>query len=122
MILSGYTDETNLRLGLEVAHQYLAKPCSAEILRETICQVFKIQACVDNPRIAAEVGEASQLPSLPKIYHQLNAAIGDERATSAQIADIFAKDMVLSAKLLHLVNSPYFGLQRTVSNLTDASI
>lgn len=120
MILSGYTDETNLRLGLEVAHQYLAKPCSAEILRETLCQVFKIQACVDNPRIAAEVGEASQLPSLPKIYHELNAAIGDERATSAQIADIFAKDMVLSAKLLHLVNSPYFGLQRTVSNLTDA--
>lgn len=120
MILSGYADEASVRLGLEVAHQYLAKPCSTEILRETICQIFKIQACVANPRIAAEVGEASQLPSLPKIYHELNAAIGDERATSAQIAGIFAKDMVLSAKLLHLVNSPYFGLQRTVSNLTDA--
>lgn len=120
MILSGYADEETLTRGLEVAHQYLAKPCSAEILRETICQIFNIQACVNNPRIAAEVGEASQLPSLPKIYNELNSAIADERTTSTQIADIFAKDMVLSAKLLHLVNSPYFGLQRRVSNLTDA--
>jgi HD-like signal output (HDOD) protein len=28
--------------------------------------------------------------------------------------------MVLSAKLLHLINSPYFGLNRKISNLTDA--
>ncbi|TPQ25418.1 HDOD domain-containing protein [Methylomonas sp. HW2-6] len=120
MILSGYADEETLSRGLEVAHQYLTKPCSAEVLREAITQVFKTQDYVNNPRIAAEVGEASHLPSLPKIYHDLNAAIADERVTNLQIAEIFAKDMVLSAKLLHLVNSPYFGLQRTVSNLTDA--
>ncbi|WFP51768.1 response regulator [Methylomonas sp. EFPC3] len=120
MVLSGYADEETLSRGLEVAHQYLTKPCSAEVLREAITQVFKTQDYVNNPRIAAEVGEASHLPSLPKIYHDLNAAIADERVTNLQIAEIFAKDMVLSAKLLHLVNSPYFGLQRTVSNLTDA--
>ncbi len=120
MILSGYADEETLRSGLEVAHQYLSKPCSAETLRESIAQIFKIQACVSNPRIIAGVGDPNQLPSLPKIYQELNAAIANENSTTREIAEIFAHDMVLSAKLLQLVNSPYFGLNRLISSLTDA--
>jgi HD-like signal output (HDOD) protein/CheY-like chemotaxis protein len=120
MILSGYADEDTLKSSLEVAHQYLSKPCSAEILREAISQIFKIQACVNNSRIIDGVGDPNQLPSLPKIYQELNAAVNDENTTARDIAAIFARDMVLSAKLLQLVNSPYFGLNRIISNLTDA--
>ncbi len=120
MILSGYADEETLKSGLEVAHQYLSKPCTADVLREAIAQIFKIQACVRNPRIVAGIGDASHLPSLPKIYHEINKAIADENTTTQDLAEIFARDMVLSAKLLQLVNSPYFGLNRAVSNLTDA--
>lgn len=120
MILSGYADEETLKSGMEVAHQYLSKPCSSDILREAISQIFKIQACVCNPRIIAEIGNANQLPSLPKIYQEVNAAIADDNVSISDIADIFAHDMVLSAKLLHLVNSPYFGMNRIISNLTDA--
>lgn len=120
MILSGYADEDTLKNGLEVAHQHLGKPCTAETLREVISQIFKIQACVRNPLIVAEIGDANQLPSLPKVYQALNAAIADENTNAGDIAEIFASDMVLSAKLLQLVNSPYFGLNRVVSSLTDA--
>lgn len=120
MVLSGYTDEATLKISLEVAHQYLSKPCSAETLREALSQVFKIQECVRNPQIIAGVGDPNKLPPLPKIYQDINAAIADENSSIRDIADIFARDMVLSAKLLQLVNSPYFGLKRTVSNLTDA--
>ncbi len=120
IILSGYADEATLKSGLEVAHQYLSKPCSSEILREAISQIFKIQDCLRNPQIIAGVGDPNHLPSLPKIYHELNTAIADENTTINDIAKIFASDMVLSAKLLQLVNSPYFGLNRVISNLTDA--
>ncbi len=120
MVLSGYTDEKTLKISLEVAHQYLSKPCSAETLRESISQVFKIQACVRNPQIITGVGDPNKLPPLPKIYQELNTAIADEDSTIRDIADIFSRDMVLSAKLLQLINSPYFGLKRTISNLTDA--
>lgn len=120
MILSGYADEETLKSSLEVAHQYLSKPCTAEVLREAISQVFKIQACVRNPLIVAEIGDPNQLPHLPKIYQELNAAIADENTTAHDIANIFAHDMVLSAKLLQFVNSPYFGLNRVVSSLSVA--
>ncbi len=120
IILSGYADEMSLKSGLEVAHQYFSKPCTAEVLREAISQIFKIQDCLQNPRIIAEVGDPNQLPSLPKIYHQLNAAIANENTTINEISNIFASDMVLSAKLLQLINSPYFGLNRNISNLTES--
>ncbi|MBL1265241.1 response regulator [Candidatus Methylomicrobium oryzae] len=120
IVLSGHADEATLKSGLEVAHQYLSKPCSAEMLREVIAQVFKIQACVSNPRLISGIGDISQLPSLPKIYHELNAAIANENTSNRDIAEIFSRDMVLSAKLLQLVNSPYFGLNRKISSLTEA--
>ena len=120
MILSGFADEEALKNGLEVAHQYLSKPCNPDILREAISQVFKIQACVNNPKIIAGVGDPNQLPRLPEIYQALNAAIANKNTNASDIADIFARDMVLSAKLLQLANSQYFGLNRIVSNLTDA--
>lgn len=120
MLLSGFIDDETLKAGLASAHQYLGKPCTAESLREAISQVFKIQACVRNPKIIAEIGDPNRLPSLPRIYNELNAAIADENTTINEIAEIFARDMVLSAKLLQLINSPYFGVNRVVSNLTDA--
>ncbi|AEG00639.1 response regulator [Methylomonas methanica] len=120
VILSGYADEETVKCAMEVAHQHLIKPCNAETLREAITQIFNIQACVKNPRIIDGIGDPNQLPSLPKIYRELNAAVADENTTVNDLADIFAQDMVLSAKLLHLVNSAYFGLHRHVSNLSDA--
>lgn len=120
MILSGYADEENLKRGLEVAHQYLSKPCSPETLREVISQIFKIQACVSSQRIIDGIGNPNNLPSLPKVYQELTTAIADENTTTQDIAKIFSHDMVLSAKLLQLVNSPYFGLNRVISNLPEA--
>jgi HD-like signal output (HDOD) protein/CheY-like chemotaxis protein len=120
MILSGYADESALKTAMEVAHQYLSKPCSAEVLREVISQVFKIQSCISNPSLVAGIGDLHQLPSLPKIYHELNKAMKDENVTVNELADIFSRDMVLSAKLLHLINSPYFGMNRVISNITEA--
>lgn len=120
MILSGYADEETLKSGLEVSHQFLSKPCTPETLREVISQIFKIQSCLDNPQLASSLGNPASLPSLPKVYEELNKAIADENITTQEIAEIFSRDMVLSAKLLHLVNSPYFGLNRIISNLSEA--
>jgi HD-like signal output (HDOD) protein/ActR/RegA family two-component response regulator len=120
IILSGYADEATLKSGLDVAHQYLSKPCSAETLREAILHIFNVLACVQNPCIIAEMGDPKLLPSLPKIYHQLNAAISNDNTSIAEIAEILARDMVLSAKLLQVVNSAYFGVNRNVSSLVEA--
>ncbi len=76
MILSGYADEETLKSSLEVAHQYLSKPCSAEVLREAISQIFKIQACVRNPLISRIGLIAQGLPFPPRL--QVCATVPEE--------------------------------------------
>lgn len=120
IILSGFADEETLKNGLVVAHQFLSKPSSSELLRECFSQVFLIRDCINNPRIIEAMGDVNQFPSLPKIYQELNDAIKNDATDSKFIADIFSRDMALSAKLLQLINSPFFGLSRKISNLTEA--
>lgn len=120
ILFSGYSDEITLKKALEVAHQYFCKPCNIDTLRESISQIFQIQNTINNPRIIQSIGDPNQLPSLPKIYQDINAAIANETTTVTELAEIFARDMVLSARLLQLVNSPYFGLRQRISNLNEA--
>ncbi len=119
-ILSGYANETVLKKAMKVAHQYLSKPCDITLLKETIFQVFKIQSCINNPHIIDSIGDISQLPSLPTIYQQLKLEVAKDNSTSDSIAKIFSHDIAFSAKLLQIVNSPYFGLKQKISNLSQA--
>jgi HD-like signal output (HDOD) protein/ActR/RegA family two-component response regulator len=118
--LSGYADEETLKNGMAAAHQYLSKPCTAEVLREVISQVFKIQACISNPQIIASFGDSRKLPSLPRVYLELNNIMANDGLNTQDVAKILASDMVISAKLLHFINSPYFGVNRIISNLAEA--
>jgi len=119
-ILSGYANETVLKKSMTVAHQYLSKPCNISLLKETIFQVFKIQSCISNPHLIDSIGDISQLPSLPTVYQQLKLEVDKENSTSDSIANIFSHDIAFSAKLLQIVNSPYFGLKQKISNLSQA--
>jgi HD-like signal output (HDOD) protein len=57
---------------------------------------------------------------LPDIYFQLSEILRDPRATSSDIGKIIAKDPGLSARLLRLVNSPFYGYQSKIDTITRA--
>lgn len=61
-----------------------------------------------------------QLPSPPSIFHELTRQLNSERTTSEHIANVVAKDPALTARLLRIVNSSYFGLRNPVSNIQQA--
>lgn len=120
IVLSGYTDDAAFKTAINVSHQYLTKPCTPELLKETICQVLSIQECMCNNKLCELIGDINQLPSLPKVYRELQREMSKESSNAHTIASIFSKDPSLSAKLLQVINSPYFGIQRKISNLDEA--
>lgn len=61
-----------------------------------------------------------ELPSPPQIHAALQAALADKHKTTADIADIVASDPSLAARLLKLVNSPFFGVGRGIDSLPRA--
>jgi HD-like signal output (HDOD) protein len=62
------------------------------------------------------------LPSLPEYYTQLLQELESPNASIKMVKKIVSKDMGMSAKLLQLVNSAFFGMGRKVSDPARAII
>ena len=61
-----------------------------------------------------------KLPSLPAIFHQISEAINDPRSSATHVASIIGKDSSLSARLLKIVNSAFYGFPSTVDTISRA--
>jgi HD-like signal output (HDOD) protein len=93
-----------------LSHQFLAKPFDVLALRETLARACTVRELLERPSIRAAIGDISSLPSLPSLYLELQSALADSRADIRRIARIVERDIAMSAKVLQLVNSAYFGL------------
>lgn len=68
------------------------------------------------------VRNIKSLPTIPGIVLKLNALADDEKATVQDIARLISSDQMLSAKVLKLVNSPFYGFPRRVSTISNAVV
>ena len=63
-----------------------------------------------------------QLPSLPLIVQEVIASFNDDNLDTAFLAQKIARDQGLSAKILRLANSTFYGLPRSVGSIHDAVV
>ena len=61
-----------------------------------------------------------KLPSLPTIYGEVNEMIHNPKSSAADIGNIISKDTSLSARLLKLVNSAFYGFPSKIETLSRA--
>ena len=120
IILSGYADRDVVLQYVDLAHQYLAKPCEDEALKATIARAFMMKELLDNESIKQVISKIDSLPSVPALYIELVEELKSEEASIAKIGDIVAKDMGLLVKILKLVNSSFFGRPQRISNPAKA--
>jgi HD-like signal output (HDOD) protein len=60
------------------------------------------------------------VPSLPNIYHQFQEAMADPNISFKEIGEIVLTDPSLTARLLRIVNSAYFGFPDKIDNISEA--
>jgi HD-like signal output (HDOD) protein/CheY-like chemotaxis protein len=121
IILSGYSEVTSVTRSVHVAHRFLAKPCTAAELQGMIQRVCTLQDVLCTPEIRKVVGTIGELPSLSRTYTALTQALSRPDTSISEVADIVAHDVAMSAKVLQLVNSAFFGLAQKVTNLQSAA-
>jgi HD-like signal output (HDOD) protein len=71
-----------------------------------------------NPKTLVE--QLDQLVSLPDVCIRVTQLIDSPQYTAKRMGDIIALDTDLSARLLRLVNSPFFGLRSKVDTISRA--
>ncbi len=66
------------------------------------------------------VDSVLHLISLPEIYFRLQRTIEDPLHTREQVAEILAHDPALSARVLRIANSSYYGFSRPIATVDEA--
>lgn len=121
LVLSGHAEQQLAMKCVGLAHQYLAKPCDAAALKKIVGRVLDPAFAIRNDKVMALVGQLENLPSLPAIYSKMIQLLKDPNAEMDQIGALIAGDMAMTAKILQLVNSSFFGLSRQVTKPAEAA-
>jgi putative nucleotidyltransferase with HDIG domain len=66
------------------------------------------------------IAKIHDLPSLPTIVLELMRNLNDQDSDTHLLADKIAQDQALSAKVLRLANSSFYGMQRKVTTIQQA--
>ena len=66
------------------------------------------------------ITEDETIFSLPKIYFEFQAALNDPDKTFQDLGDIINRDPALTARLLKIVNSPFFGFPSEIETISHA--
>jgi Predicted signal transduction protein len=120
IVLSGYSDIEMVLRASQSAHQFLAKPIDAQILRKTIEQVYSLQSILHNKAIIRLANGVKNLPSLPKLYMLIEEETKKPNPSIKKIDEIISRDITMTAKILQLVNSAFFGLPQRIINPLQA--
>ena len=63
-----------------------------------------------------------ELLSLPQTLAEVLRVVKDETSSAQELADVLIRDPALTAKLLRIVNSPFYGLRREVNSMHQAVV
>ena len=114
LILSGHADADMVSQCLGVAHQYLSKPCNPEELKAVVREACQVGESPISDKVKILLGSIDNLPSAPHMFLELEQALADPNSTTDRLGDIIQVDMGMTAKVLKIVNSAFFGLRRTI--------
>jgi len=120
IVLSGYFDvESGLR-AVPVAHQFVSKPCEPEKLKAAIERSTQLSNAWTDEATRKVVSAVGALPSPPKTCALLLQAVQKPDVSIEAIGRIIDQDVAMTAKVLQLVNSGFFGLPTEVSSVRVA--
>ena len=120
IILSGQVEQDTTFKSVQVAHQSLSKPCDAEILKQTLNELFALRNILEDESIKRIVSQTETLPSLPAVYTEIIQELQSSEPSIKKVGEIITTDMGMTAKILQVVNSAFFGLVRKINNPKEA--
>jgi HD-like signal output (HDOD) protein/CheY-like chemotaxis protein len=120
IILSGQSDRETILRSVGPSHQYLSKPCDLDELKQRLRRAFALRDMLNDTHLKEVIGRLKTVPSLPALYVAVTEALRSSDSSITEIGNLIAQDMGMSAKVLQLVNSAFFGLSSRVSSPQQA--
>jgi len=119
---SDNSDRAMAMKSVKCTHQFLMKPCTAEIMKYTIERTCKLKDLLKDEALIETVGWIKNLPSLPILYVLITKEMQSPEPSLTKVGSLISHDISFSAKILQLVNSAYFGLPQKIIDPQQATI
>ena len=120
VILSGQTNPAELLEGLGCVHQYLQKPCDPAALANVIQRTAKLRRMVPQAALRTMVGKVTALPPRYETWEAIVTALSNPAATVQSVAEVVESDPALTAKVMQLVSTEFFGVPRATHSAREA--
>jgi len=120
VILSGQSDKEMALQSIGATHLFLSKPCEKEVLQATIERACALRMLLKNDSLRALVGSMKSIPSMPRLYAEIKQLVESDQWSLQDITKIIELDVGMTARVLQVVNSAYFGTAKNVSTVEQA--
>ncbi len=120
IILSGYSDKETVIKNIQLANEYLSKPCKTQDLIEAIRNTLRTNDIILNPEIKSVIAEIETIPASMVVYEQLIAELENQNTTSRAISEIIAQDVALTANIVRIINCTFFNFPKQVRDIDHA--
>lgn len=120
IILTANNDRELTFKAINVGHRFIAKPCPAALLCKAIENSLGLRDLLNSDELHIRIASIDTLPSPPEIYDKLVDELHSENTNAHRIADLIKKDVAITAKILQMTNSAYFGLPTHIESILHA--
>lgn len=121
VVLSGHSELEAALRAMNVAHQYLAKPCEGPAIAQTLKRALALRDRLPDTRVRQIVNRFGVLPSLPEAASRLQRMLSDPTPNMTEVTGALAREPAIASKVLQLANSAFFGPAQHVASLHVAA-
>lgn len=118
--LSGQVGLNEVIRSIRAVHQYISKPCEAQELVNKIEGAIKSRNILSDQKMQKLVTEIDALPVIPGVFKSIEEELSAPEPSINKVAELISLDVGLVAKILKLINSPYFGLPSQIGSIFQA--
>jgi HD-like signal output (HDOD) protein len=108
-VLTGVLDHPLLGRAIRCAHHVIAKPCRPQQLREAIERAETIKSRLGQMNKVSHFSSLNGLPVMPEAHQKVLDMLGSPLASPRRLGQLVSEDVGMSARIVQLANSAYFG-------------
>lgn len=122
VMLTGHTDPRTVFKSVQSAHRFLGKPCPTKTLARVVESMFALKDVLGSRPVRRLLSSMETVPLLPQAYRDIRQELTSDNPDMPKVAEVVSLSPGLSASILRMANSPFFGFARTISNIRDAVV
>jgi putative nucleotidyltransferase with HDIG domain len=122
IVLTGQSSREAVLRAVNVAHRQLSKPCDPEVLKGAVRRACALRDLLNSPTLLTLLSRLESVPSLPALYAKVVQELESPESSLQRVGDIIAQDVGMSAKILQMVHSAFFGMRFHVSSPAQAVV